>query len=108
MDNIIELIRKNAQLFLENAEYMNHEEVEQEDIDEYIAIQGATEEELSTFENQFQIKLPENFKAVYRYKSGSGYISLSWAERTSPSAHFHLFLSSTILPNHSIMTAKYS
>lgn len=81
MDNITELIRKNVQLFLENAEYLNDEEVEQEDIDEYLAIKGASEEELNIFENQFQIKLPEDFKAVYRYKNGSGYISLIWPQK---------------------------
>lgn len=35
MNNIIELIKKNEQLFLDNAEALNDEEVEQEDIDEY-------------------------------------------------------------------------
>lgn len=55
MNNIIELIKKNEQLFLDNAEALNDEEVEQEDIDEYLAIQGVTEEELNAFENQFQI-----------------------------------------------------
>lgn len=76
MDNIVELIKRNEQLFLKNAEALNGEEVEQEDIDEYLRIQGATEEELSNFEAQFQIRLPEDFKTVYRYKNGSGYMSL--------------------------------
>ncbi len=80
MDTIIELIKRNEQLFLENAEELNDEEVEQEDIDEYFAIQGATEEQLNAFEQQFQIKLPEDFKRVYRYKNGSGYISLLWPQ----------------------------
>ncbi len=80
MNNIVELIKKNEQLFLENAEELNEEEVEQEDIDEYFTIQGATEEQLNAFEQQFQIKLPEDFKHVYRYKNGSGYISLLWPQ----------------------------
>ena len=58
MDSIVELVKRNEQLFLDNAEALNGEEVEQEDIDEYLKIQGATEEELSAFENQLQIRLP--------------------------------------------------
>lgn len=81
MNNIIELIKKNEQLFLDNAEALNDEEVEREDIDEYLAIQGVTEEELSIFENKFQIRLPEDFKTVYRYKNGSGYMSLIWPQK---------------------------
>lgn len=81
MDNIVELIKRNEQLFLKNAEALNGEEVEQEDIDEYLRIQGATEEELSDFEAQFQIRLPEDFKTVYRYKNGSGYMSLIWPQK---------------------------
>jgi len=80
MNNIIELIRRNEELFFENAEELNDEEVEQEDIDEYFAIQGAIDEQLHAFEQQFQIKLPEYFKSVYRYKNGSGYISLVWPQ----------------------------
>lgn len=81
MNNIIELIKKNEQLFLDNAEALNDEEVGREDIDEYLAIQGVTEEELSIFENKFQIRLPEDFKTVYRYKNGSGYMSLIWPQK---------------------------
>lgn len=81
MDNLIELIKKNEQLLIENAEELNDAEVEQEDIDKYLAIQGATEEELCSFENQFQIKLPEDFKTVYRYKNGSGYMNLIWPQK---------------------------
>lgn len=80
MDNIVELIKRNEQLFLRNAEELNDEGVEQEDIDEYFAIQGATEEQLNAFEEQFQIELPEDFKCVYKYKNGSGYISLLWPQ----------------------------
>ena len=80
MDSIVELVKRNEQLLLENAEALNDEEVEQEDIDEYLKIQGATKEELSAFENQFQIRLPEDFKIVYSYKNGSGYMSLIWPQ----------------------------
>ena len=80
MDSIVELVKRNEQLLLENAEALNDEEVEQEDIDEYHKTQGATTEELSAFENQFQIRLPEDFKTVYSYKNGSGYMSLIWPQ----------------------------
>lgn len=80
MDSIVELVKRNEQLLLENAEALNDEEVEQEDIDEYLKIQGATKEELSAFENKFQIRLPEDFKTVYSYKNGSGYMSLIWPQ----------------------------
>lgn len=80
MNNIVELIKRNERLFFENAGELNDEELAQEDIDEYFAIQGATEEQLSAFEQQFQIKLPEDFKNVYRYRNGSGYISLVWPQ----------------------------
>lgn len=81
MDNIIEVIKRNEQLFLDNAEELNDEEIKQEDIDEYLAIQGATEEQLNVFEQHFQIKLPEDFKAVYKYKNGTGYMSLIWPQK---------------------------
>ena len=80
MDDIKELIKRNERLFLENAAELNDEEIEQEDIDEYFAIQGVTEDELKAFENRFQIKLPEDFKTVYRYKNGSGYMDLIWPQ----------------------------
>lgn len=80
MDNVIEVIKRNEQLFLDNAEELNGEEIEQEDIDEYLAIKGATEEQLNAFEQHFQIKLPEDFKAVYKYKNGTGYMSLIWPQ----------------------------
>lgn len=80
MDSVEKLIKRNEQLFWENAWELNDEEVEQRDIDEYFAIQGATEEQLDAFEQQFQIRLPEDFKNVYRYKNGSGYISLLWPQ----------------------------
>lgn len=80
MDSILNIIKRNEQLFLENAEELTDEEAEQEDIDGYFAIQGASEEQLNAFEQQFQIKLPEDFRRVYRYKNGSGYVSLLWPQ----------------------------
>ena len=43
MDSIVELVKRNEQLLLENAEALNDEEVEQEDIDEYLKIRGQLE-----------------------------------------------------------------
>lgn len=80
MNNIVELIKRIEQLIFENAEELNDEKVELKDIDEYFAIQGATEKQLNAFEQQFQIKLPEDFKCAYKYKNGSGYISLLWPQ----------------------------
>ena len=76
MDSIVELVKRNEQLLLENAEALNDEEVEQEDIDEYLKIQGATKEELSAFENKFQIRLPDDFKHLDSNNNGSCYMSL--------------------------------
>ena len=53
MSSIVDLIKRNEQLFFKNADELNDEEMEQEDIDEYFAIQGATEEQLNAFEQQF-------------------------------------------------------
>ncbi len=81
MDYIIEQIKKIEKLFIENGEELTEEEIDPEEIDEYFEIEGAGEEELQAFENQFQIKLPEDFKAVYRYKNGSGSMSLLWPQK---------------------------
>ena len=57
MDSIVELVKRNEQLLLENAEALNDEEVEQEDIDEYLKIQGATKEELKLIKGKDDDKL---------------------------------------------------
>ena len=45
--------------------------VEEEYLDDYQEISGASEEEISAFEKKFGITLPEGFKELYRYKNGS-------------------------------------
>lgn len=80
MNNIITKIKEIEHFLLENIEDFDDEEIEPEDIEEYLAIPGATEEELQAFERQFQIKLPEDFRTLYKYKNGSGYISLLFPE----------------------------
>lgn len=54
MNNIAELIKINERLFFENAEELSDGEVEQKDMDEYFAIQGATEEQIIAFSNNFK------------------------------------------------------
>ena len=44
---------------------------EEEYIDDYREIFGASEEEISTFEEKFGISLPEYVKEFYRYKNVS-------------------------------------
>lgn len=80
MNNIITKIKEIEHFLLENIENFDESEIEPEDIEEYLAIPGATEEELQAFERQFQIKLPEDFRTLYKYKNGSGYISLLFPE----------------------------
>ena len=50
--------------------------VEEEYIDDYQEIEGASEEEISAFEKKFGITLPEGVKELYRYKNGSKYLSI--------------------------------
>ena len=50
--------------------------VEEEYLDDYQNISGASEEELQAFEELFGIRLPSDFKALYSYKNGSKYFSI--------------------------------
>ena len=50
--------------------------MEEEYIDDYQEIEGASEEEISAFEEKFGITLPEDVKELYRYKNGSKYLSI--------------------------------
>ena len=50
--------------------------VEEEYIDDYQEIEGASEAEISAFEEKFGITLPEDVKELYRYKNGSKYLSI--------------------------------
>lgn len=78
MDRIVEGMKRIEDLFLENAEMLLEEEVEPEDLAAYRELQGAGEEALRAFETRFQLALPEEFKALYRYKNGSGPLPLIW------------------------------
>ena len=50
--------------------------VEEEYLDDYQEIAGASEEDMVSFEEKFDIILPDEVKELYRYKNGSKYLSI--------------------------------
>ena len=50
--------------------------VEEEYLDDYQNISGASEAELQAFEEILGIRLPSDFKELYSYKNGSKYLSI--------------------------------
>lgn len=80
MDTVKDLMEKNLRLLCDNAEALTDEELEAEELEDYRAIQGASEAALAGFEERFQIRLPEDFRALYRYKNGSGSLPLIWPQ----------------------------
>ena len=70
-------IKKIEDYICENYEQWDLDDpVEEEYIDDYREISGASEEEISTFEEKFGITLTEDVKELYRYKNGSKYLSI--------------------------------
>ena len=70
-------IKKIEEYICENFEEWDLDDpVEEEYIDDYQEIEGASEEEISAFEEKFGITLPEDVKELYRYKNGSKYFSI--------------------------------
>ena len=70
-------IKKIEEYICENFEEWDLDDpVEEEYIDDYREIEGASEEEISAFEEKFGITLPEDVKELYRYKNGSKYLSI--------------------------------
>ena len=70
-------IKKIEDYICENFEEWDLDDpVEEEYIDDYREIEGASEEEISAFEEKFGITLPEDVKELYRYKNGSKYLSI--------------------------------
>ena len=70
-------IKKIEEYICENYEEWDLDDpVEEEYIDDYQEIEGASEEEISAFEEKFDITLPEDVKELYRYKNGSKYLSI--------------------------------
>ena len=50
--------------------------IEEEYLADYQEISGASQEELSRFEETFHLTLPDDFKRLYQYKNGSKYLSI--------------------------------
>lgn len=70
-------LKKIADYICENFEDLDMDDpVEEGYIDDYEEILGATEEEISAFEEKFGISLPEDVKELYRYKNGSKFFAL--------------------------------
>lgn len=70
-------LKKIVDYICENFEDLDMEDpVEEGCLDDYEEILGATEEEISGFEEKFGITLPEDVKEIYRYKNGSKFFSI--------------------------------
>ena len=70
-------LKKIADYICENFEDLDMDDpVEEGYLDDYEETIGATEEEISAFEEKFGISLPEDVKELYRYKNGSKFFAL--------------------------------
>ena len=70
-------LKKIVDYICENFEDLDMEDpVEEGYLDDYEETIGATEEEISAFEEKFGISLPEDVKELYRYKNGSKFFAL--------------------------------
>lgn len=77
MEHIIEKIKQIEKLFCENFEDLEIEDpIEEGTYDEYLHVNGATNEQIEMFEEKFGIKMPEDIKKLYRYKNGSEWFYL--------------------------------
>jgi cell wall assembly regulator SMI1 len=66
---IYELLNKIETFFAENIT----DDEEKEYFVEYKKLKEATDDEINTLENDFNINLPEDFKEYYKIKNGSEY-----------------------------------
>lgn len=74
---IQEKIKDIEKYICENFEELDMDDpIEEGYFKEYEDIKGAVEEDFLNFENTFDIKLPKDFKELYKYKNGSGYFSI--------------------------------
>ena len=70
-------IKKIEEYICENFEEWDLDDpVEEEYLDDYQEISGASEEEIAAFEEKFGITLPDDVKELYNYKNGSNYLSI--------------------------------
>ena len=73
--NIVDKSKEIVKYICENFEEWDLDDpIEEGYIDDYETVIGTTEEELKSFEEAFEVELPESFKELYRYKNGSGYM----------------------------------
>ena len=73
--NIVDNSKEIVKYICENFEEWDLDDpIEEGYIDDYEAVIGVTEEELKSFEEAFEVELPESFKELYRYKNGSDYM----------------------------------
>ena len=69
-------IKKIEEYICENFEEWDLDDpVEEEYLDDYQEISGASEEEIAALEEKFEITLPDDVKELYSYKNGSKYLS---------------------------------
>lgn len=74
---LVDNLKQIVEYVCENFEELDMDDpVEEGYIDDYEEICGATEEEISAFEEKFGISLPEDVKELYRYKNGSKFLAL--------------------------------
>lgn len=75
--NLIEKIKAIEIYVCENFEELGLDDpVEEEYFSAYEEIKGASDKELQTFEEDYGVSLPEDWKKLYRYKNGSGFFSM--------------------------------
>jgi len=74
---LIDKIKEIEKYICENFEEWDLDDpVEEEYFEEYREISGVFEEDILSFEEKFNIILPDDVKALYRYKNGSKYLSI--------------------------------
>ena len=74
---MVDNLKQIVEYVCENFEDLDMDDpVEEGYLDDYEEILGATEEEISAFEEKFGISLPEDVKELHRYKNGSKFFAL--------------------------------
>ena len=74
---MVDNLKQIVEYVCENFEDLDMDDpVEEGYLDDYEEILGATEEEISAFEEKLGISLPEDVKELYRYKNGSKFFAL--------------------------------
>ena len=72
MKDIVTKIKEIETLVCENSEDLEVEYLIDESLyDDYLEIDGASEEAIAAFEKKLNITMPEDMKELYRYKNGS-------------------------------------